>query len=67
MVSGEKPTTSETVNKDTYFDVASMGKVLVTSTLVLHAVSEGRIALDDTGYCQSNYSRQNFGLRERCG
>lgn len=44
----EKLITSENVNKDTYFDVASMGKVLVTSTLILHAVDDGRLRLDDT-------------------
>ena len=39
--------TSPGIGADTYFDIASMGKVLVTSTLVLHAVSEGRLSLDD--------------------
>ena len=43
----EKLITSKNVNEDTYFDVASMGKVLVTSTLVLHAVDVGKLALDD--------------------
>ena len=28
---------SDNVNEDTYFDIASMGKVLVTSTLILKA------------------------------
>lgn len=40
--------TSGNVNKDTYFDIASMGKVLVTSTLILHAIGENRLSLDDT-------------------
>ena len=39
--------TSPGTGVDTYFDIASMGKVLVTSTLALHAVSEGRLSLDD--------------------
>ena len=43
----EKLITSKNVNEDTYFDVSSMGKVLVTSTLVLHAVDVGKLALDD--------------------
>ena len=38
---------SPNVNKDTYFDIASMGKVLVTSTLVLKAIDENRLALGD--------------------
>lgn len=40
--------TSPQVNADTYFDIASMGKVLVTGTMILKAVSEGRMTLDDT-------------------
>ena len=40
--------TSPNVNGDTYFDCASMGKVLVTSTLILRAAGEGRLSLDDT-------------------
>lgn len=39
---------SANADSDTYFDIASMGKVLVTSTLVLHAVSEKILSLDDT-------------------
>lgn len=31
---------SGNVNTDTYFDIASMGKVLVTSTLTLKAIDE---------------------------
>lgn len=38
---------SENVNADTYFDIASMGKILVTSTLVLKAIDENRLALGD--------------------
>ncbi len=33
---------------DTYYDVASMGKVLITTTMILRAVGEGRLALTDT-------------------
>lgn len=35
-------------DKDTFFDAASMGKVLVTSTLVLQACGEGKLSTDDT-------------------
>ena len=40
--------TSPGADEDTYFDIASMGKVLVTAPLVLRADSEGRLSLDDT-------------------
>ena len=40
--------TSPGVGGDTYFDAASMGKVLVTATLILKLVTEGRLSLDDT-------------------
>ena len=43
----EKCLHSPNVNKDTYFDIASMGKVLVTSTLVLKTIDENRLALGD--------------------
>ena len=43
----EKHLHSANVNMDTYFDIASMGKVLVTSTLVLKAIDENRLALGD--------------------
>lgn len=43
----EKLVTSPDVNEETYFDVASMGKVLVTSTLILKAISEGELILDN--------------------
>lgn len=39
---------SPNADMNTYFDAASMGKVLVTSTLILQAYSEGQLALDDT-------------------
>lgn len=39
---------SDDVSEDTYFDIASMGKVLVTSTLILNAVSENRLSLKST-------------------
>lgn len=44
----EKLLTSPNVNEYTYFDAASMGKVLVTSTLILRALGEGRLHLEDT-------------------
>lgn len=37
---------SEGVNELTYFDVASMGKVLITSTLILRAIGERKLSLD---------------------
>ena len=40
--------TSNNVNEYTYFDIASMGKVLVTSTLVLQAISRGLLNLSNT-------------------
>lgn len=39
---------SDEVNGDTYFDTASMGKVLVTSTLILKAINSGNLNLNDT-------------------
>lgn len=39
---------SDNADKDTYFDVASMGKILVTSTLALKAVDEKKLSLGDT-------------------
>ncbi len=36
---------SENVDEDTFFDVASMGKVLVTATLALHAISKNKLNL----------------------
>lgn len=39
---------SENVNSDTYFDIASMGKILVTATLILKAVGEGKLSVNDT-------------------
>lgn len=46
---GEKQLiSSENVNEETYFDVASMGKVLVTSTLILKAIDMGLLSLEDT-------------------
>ena len=43
----EKLLTSDNVNVYTYFDVASMGKVLVTSPLILQAISRGKLKLDN--------------------
>ena len=39
---------SENVNEDTYFDIASMGKILVTSTLILKAIDTNKLSLVDT-------------------
>lgn len=39
---------SEQVDGDTYFDIASMGKVLVTAPLLFQAMGEGKLSLDDT-------------------
>ncbi len=39
---------SPNADGDTWFDIASMGKVLITSTLILRAESEGRLVLTDT-------------------
>ncbi len=38
---------SPNADLDTYYDVASMGKVFITSTLILRAVGEGGLSLDD--------------------
>lgn len=40
--------TSNHVNPDTYFDIASCGKVMVTSTLILKTIGKGLLHLDDT-------------------
>ncbi len=40
--------TSPGANGDSLFDIASTGKVLITSTLILKAINEKRIALEDT-------------------
>ncbi len=44
----ERIITSPDVNGDTYFDIASCGKVLHTTPLILQAISEGRLTLDTT-------------------
>ena len=44
----EATMTSDIVNEDTYFDMASCGKVLVTSSLVLQAIAQGKLSLEDT-------------------
>lgn len=45
---GEKQlVVSENVNEETYFDVASLTKVLVTSTLILKAMDQGLLSLED--------------------
>lgn len=49
MKNGEKAAIfSENVKADTYFDIASMGKVLTTATLILKAIGAGKLSLDDT-------------------
>lgn len=40
--------TSPGTDADTYFDIASMGKVLVTASLILRAIGEGKLAPWDT-------------------
>lgn len=48
-IHGEKAViSSSNVNDETLFDIASMGKVLVTSTLILRAIGEKLLSLDDT-------------------
>ena len=39
---------SENVNEQTYFDIASCGKILVTTPLILQAIDEEKISLDTT-------------------
>lgn len=39
---------SENVDEDTYFDIASCGKILITTPLAMQAISEGKMGLDDT-------------------
>ncbi len=39
---------SENVNGQTYFDIASCGKILITTPLTLQAIGEGKIQLDST-------------------
>ena len=40
--------TSPNVDADTYFDIASMGKVLVTAPMIFKAIEDGKLSLDDT-------------------
>ena len=42
---------SENVNEQTYFDIASCGKILITTPLTLQAVAEGKLTLDSTIDC----------------
>lgn len=44
----EKTFFSENADEFTYFDVASTGKILVTSALILQAISRGLLKLDST-------------------
>lgn len=39
---------SDNVDGDTYFDIASMGKILITATLVLKAIGEKKVSLNNT-------------------
>ena len=39
---------SENVNEDTYFDIASCGKILVTTPLILQSIDRGLLSLDST-------------------
>lgn len=39
---------SDNVNSNTYFDIASMGKILVTATLLLKAVGKKELSVDNT-------------------
>jgi CubicO group peptidase (beta-lactamase class C family) len=39
--------TREPLSRETWFDLASLTKVIFTTTRILHLVEEGRIALDD--------------------
>lgn len=39
---------SDNVDKDTYFDIASMGKILVTTTLILKAIDEKKLKFEST-------------------
>ena len=43
----EKAFYSPNADEFTYFDIASMGKVLITSTLILQAISKGLLSLDN--------------------
>ena len=38
---------SDNVDLDTYFDIASMGKVLITAQLILKAVDRGWLTIDE--------------------
>ncbi len=40
--------TSENINEDTYFDIASCGKTLVTTPLLLQAIHKGLLTLENT-------------------
>lgn len=39
---------SDNADENTYFDIASMGKVLITSTLILKAIGENKLSPEDT-------------------
>jgi len=44
----EEIITTEDVNMDTLFDNASLGKVFPTAPLIIRAIGDGRLSLDDT-------------------
>ena len=39
---------SDNINEDTYFDIASCGKILVTAPLILQAIDKGLLSLEST-------------------
>lgn len=39
---------SENVNEDTYFDIASCGKILITSPLIFQTIDKGMLSIDST-------------------
>ena len=39
---------SDNINEDTYFDIASCGKILVTTPLILQAIDKGLLSLEST-------------------
>ena len=56
----------ETLHRDTWFDLASLTKVLFTTPTILHLVAQGRIALDDPLTVAIPDLRQyNMGAAER--
>ncbi len=57
----------EPLHRDTWFDLASLTKVLFTTPTILHLVAQGRIALDDPLTVAIPDLRQyDMGAAERC-